>query len=362
MKRLIPVIIFPFILSPSFSQRSIVFKTEQELKTWLNSKLIWDPDINIDIKKNNFLNVYFEGAAPYIKNIIDTIAYTLKKSRNQFVLYNRPYAHRDDYLSPSLIKYYYEQIGIGVVETLKNSKALKRVDKFAQTFRYADIEIAKAMINTDDWIFEKANDTTLVLKTYYDSLLTELTDKSRIFGLPVLYDGITSADDYSVKTRNYFNTAIENHLAVGARISFKERYDAKYKANGPQSLIDGIHGFETTEVLWQGWLGKDLVATIDLGSSKQVHSMKMNFINDPKNKIFDPISLIIEISNDGKNFIESGKAINPNAETKSEKQIVPLQVNLAFDTKARYIRVTAKNFSKLPGKEVWLLTDEIVVK
>ena len=362
MKKLIPVIIFSLVTSILSAQGSTLFKNEQELKFYLSSKLIWNPDIKIDARRKDFLKEYFEGAAPYIKNIIDTIAYTLKKSRKQFLLYEHPVPHRDDYLSPALIKYYYEQIAIAMVETLKNSKILKRVDKFAQTFRYADIEIAKAMINTDDWIFEKTTDTTLVLKTYYDSLLTELSDKSKIFGLPVLYGGLVSAGDYESKTRNYFNTAIEKHLAVGAKISFKEPYDKRYKANGPQSLVDGIHGFEDWEVLWQGWLGKNLVATIDLGSSKEIHSVRMNFMDDYKNKIFAPVSLAVETSEDGRHFIETDKTIVSNPGTKQEKQIVSLEVNLSNIIQARFIRITAKNANKLQGKQAWLFTDEIVVK
>lgn len=218
MKRSITIIIFCFIISGAFAQRSTVFKNEQELKTYLISKLIWNPDINIDVKKKDVLKLYFEEAAPYIKNIIDTIAYTLKKERKQFILYSQPYSHRDDYLSPQLIQYYHQQIGIAIIETLGNSKALRRVDKFAQTFRYADIEIAKTMVKTDYWVFEKATDTTLVLKTYYDSLLNEFVDKSRIFGLPVLYEGLKSIEEYERKTRNYFTTEVKKHLAIRVKL------------------------------------------------------------------------------------------------------------------------------------------------
>jgi hypothetical protein len=220
MKKLTLVIIFFFFISYSFGQQSTVFKTEQELKNYLITQLVWNPDKGFDSKKKDFLKNYFAEAAPYIKNIIDTIAYTLKKERKQFILYKQPYPHRDDYLTPQLIQYYHQQIGIAIIETLANSKALKRVDKFAQTFRYADIEIAKTMVKTDYWVFEKANDTTLVLKPYYGSLLNEFIDKSRIFGLPVLYEGLTSIEDYERKTRNYFNTMIEKHLSGKVVILF----------------------------------------------------------------------------------------------------------------------------------------------
>ena len=156
-------------------------------------------------------------------------------------------------------------------------------------------------------------------------------------------------------------------MAVGAKISFKELYDRKYTANGPQSLIDGIHGFENWEVLWQGWHGKDLVATIDLGSSKQIHQVKMNFMDDNKNLILAPALLTVEISTDGKNFNNAGTVVNPHAGAKLENQIVPMGINLTSPVQTKFLRVTVKNIGKLPAwrglnGDAWLFTDEIVVE
>jgi hypothetical protein len=339
----------------------------EELRAYLISKLLWNMDIDIDSVKNDFLKGYYEEAAPFIKNILDTMEYVLKKSGKPLLIYEHPFAHRDDYLSPSLIKFYYEQIGRAIIETLRNSKVLRRVDKFAQAFRFADIEVAKTMINTDHWIFEKTNDTILVLKTYYDSLLSEFTGKCKVFGPPVLHETSLPPDEYETRTRNYFNTGIEKHLAVGKKLSFKEPYNQQYKANGPQSLVDGIHGFEKWEALWQGWWGKDIVATIDLGTLKNIQQVKMNFMDDNQSWIMAPASFTVEISNDGKSFTNAGTVTNQQAGAKLEKQIVPLELTLTKPVQAKYIRVTVKNIGKLPAwrgvnGDAWIFTDEIVVK
>ena len=170
MKNLILFAVFYCIVSFASAQQYKVFKTKNELRTYLISKMIWNPDSTMDSRKKDFLENYFGRAAPYIKNIIDTIVYTLEKPGKLVLLYKHPSAHRDDYLSPSMMKYYHLLIAIAMIETLDKPKLLKRVDKFAQTFRYADIEVAKVMINTNNWIFEKANESTLALKTYYDRL------------------------------------------------------------------------------------------------------------------------------------------------------------------------------------------------
>jgi hypothetical protein len=339
----------------------------EELRAYLISKLLWNMDIDIDSVKNDFLKGYYEEAAPFIKNILDTMEFVLKKSGKPLLIYEHPFAHRDDYLSPSLIKFYYEQIGRAIIETLRNSKVLRRVDKFAQAFRFGDIEVAKTMINTDHWIFERTNDTTLAIKPYYDSLLSEFTGKCKIFGPPVLHETSLPPEEYETRTRNYFNTGIEKHLAVGKKLSFKEPYSQQYKANGPQSLVDGIHGFEKWEALWQGWWGKDIVATIDLGTLKNIQQVKMNFMDDNQSWIMAPASFTVEISSDGKSFSEAGTAINKNAGAKLEKQIIPLELNLTKSVQAKFIRVTVKNIGKLPAwrgvnGDAWIFTDEIVVK
>jgi hypothetical protein len=339
----------------------------EELRAYLISKLLWNMDINIDSVKDDFLNGYYQAAAPNIKRILDTMELVLKKSGKPLLIYEHPFAHRDDYLSPELIKFYHEQLAIAFIQTYQDSKILKRVDKFAQGFRYADIEVAKAMINTDHWIFEKDKDKKLVLKNYYDSLLSEFTGKCKTFGPPVLHETSLPPDEYETKTRNYFNTAIEDHLAAGAKLSFATPYNQQYKANGPQSLVDGIHGYEKWEALWQGWWGKDIVATIDLGKAKEIHLVKMNFMDDNQSWILAPASMKVEISTDGKIFTEAGKTTNPNEGTKLEKQIVPLEVNLTKPAQARFIKVIVKNIGKLPAwrgvnGDAWVFTDEIVVK
>jgi len=339
----------------------------EELRSYLISKLLWNMEINIDSVKDDFLKGYYENAAPFIKNILDTMEFELKKSGKPLLIYENPFAHRDDYLSPALMKYYHEQIARAMIETLRNSKILRRVDKFAQAFRYADIEVARMMINNDNWIFEKDKDNKLVLKNYYDSLLTEFAGKCKTFGPPVLHETSITPDEYETKTRNYFNTAIEDHLAAGSKISFTTPYNQQYKANGPQSLVDGIHGYEKWEALWQGWWGKDIVATIDLGKANEIHLVKMNFMDDNQSWIMAPASMKVEISNDGKVFTEAGKTNNPTAGTKLENQIVPLAINLAKPAQARFIRVTVKNIGKLPAwrgvkGDAWVFADEIVVK
>jgi len=293
--------------------------------------------------------------------------YVLKASGKPLLIYEHPFAHRDDYLSPGMMKYYHEQIARAMIETLHNSKVLKRVDKFAQPFRFADIEVARMMINTDFWIFEKTNANKLVIKNYYDSLLTEFAGKCKVFGPPVLHETSMPPEEYETKTRNYFNTAIEDHLAFGAKISFAKPYDQPYKANGPQSLVDGIHGFEKWETLWQGWWGKDIISTIELGSIKEIKLVKMNFMDDNQSWILAPASFTVETSMDGKNFKQIGTATNSKSGEKLTKQIVTLNLNLTNPVKAKFIRVIVKNIGKLPGwrgvqGDAWIFTDEIVVK
>jgi len=72
------------------------------------------------------------------------------------------------------------------------------------------------------------------------------------------------------------------------------------------------------------------------------------------------------ISNDGNNFTSAGIVKNTVAD-KSEIVIREFGVNLAKTT-ARYIKVVAKNYGKLPdwhlgaGGDSWLFIDEIVVE
>ncbi|MGB0789764.1 MAG: GH92 family glycosyl hydrolase, partial [Marinirhabdus sp.] len=65
------------------------------------------------------------------------------------------------------------------------------------------------------------------------------------------------------------------------------QYANQYSAGGNNALIDGIRGGKDFRTgAWQGYWGKDVIATVDVGREKKVKTVSVNFLEDQRSWIF----------------------------------------------------------------------------
>ncbi|ESU29147.1 putative hybrid glycoside hydrolase, group 92(-20) family protein precursor [Flavobacterium limnosediminis JC2902] len=151
-------------------------------------------------------------------------------------------------------------------------------------------------------------------------------------------------------------------------INIQSKYTPQYHAGGPEGLLDGILGNENwRKGDWQGYQGQDFEATIDLKKEMKVSQLSARFLQDTRAWILMPTKVEYYVSNDNKNFQLSATVTNTLDAKDYETKII------AFDGKinannARYIRVKAYNFGKLPewhqgaGYDAYIFVDEITVR
>ena len=156
-------------------------------------------------------------------------------------------------------------------------------------------------------------------------------------------------------------------------INIKSVYNPQYHAGGPEGLLDGILGTENwRKGDWQGYQSQDFEAVVDLKEVKELYSFKANFLQDSRSWILMPTYLEFFISTDNVNFTSIGSLdivkyseIDPKDENSFTREF-----GVLLDKKktARYVKVIAKNFGKLPdwhqgaGGDAFIFVDEILVK
>ncbi|HRP16445.1 MAG TPA: discoidin domain-containing protein, partial [Ginsengibacter sp.] len=131
-------------------------------------------------------------------------------------------------------------------------------------------------------------------------------------------------------------------------------------------LTDGIRSTDIVGKYWHGFSGKDLIATIDLGSDQDVHTISLGCLQSARDWIMMPQWVKFEVSADGNQFTEV-KTV-PNDVSPNEMASTIKDFKAEFPTqKVRFIRVTAKAIDGLPkghpgeGKPGWIFADEIMV-
>jgi len=157
------------------------------------------------------------------------------------------------------------------------------------------------------------------------------------------------------------------HKGLGKPISFLFPYQERYNGGWKLALLDGLRGSKNhTDGRWQGFEGDDLVAEIDLGKKQKISQVKLGCLQNSGSWIFLPTEIELAVSNDGKNYqvVDSQKNdVSPNLTDVMIKNFSAKFV----ETKARYLRVHAKNIGVCPpghpgaGKKAWLFADEIII-
>jgi predicted alpha-1,2-mannosidase len=149
-------------------------------------------------------------------------------------------------------------------------------------------------------------------------------------------------------------------------IAIKSKYNRAYHAGGPEGLIDGIlgtHNWRKGE--WQGYQGQDFEAVIDLKEKTKVTRINSDFLQDSRAWILMPKRVEYYKSDDNINFTLI-KAIDIAIET-TDYNVFTKDFATDVNAIARYIKVIASNYGKLPeghqgyGGDAFIFIDEITI-
>ncbi|MEM0542998.1 GH92 family glycosyl hydrolase [Flavobacterium sp. j3] len=151
-------------------------------------------------------------------------------------------------------------------------------------------------------------------------------------------------------------------------IEIKSKYNPQYHAGGNDGLLDGIFG--TTNWRkgdWQGYQSQDFEAIVDLQEPKTFSEIHSNYLQDQRSWILMPTKVEYYTSMDNVNFTLLGTSSN-DVNPKQEENCIKDFRCISTPINARYVKVKAYNFGKLPewhqgfGGDAFIFIDEITIK
>lgn len=162
---------------------------------------------------------------------------------------------------------------------------------------------------------------------------------------------------------------IVSNAATGKAVTVTPAPSRQYPGTGPRSLTDGLlGGHDHADGLWQGWIGTDFSAVVDLGVATKIDTIRTSFLQNVRSWILFPASVEFAVSDDGANWQTAGSFVNKVVPEREGVILQQFEVVAGAGTRARFIRITAKNGGRLPawhpgaGRPSWQFADEIVVK
>ncbi len=173
--------------------------------------------------------------------------------------------------------------------------------------------------------------------------------------------------------RSRIATAKFQQIPHDWKLTLLSKYSSQYPGGGDFALIDGIRGTTNwSGGAWQGYWGRDLVAVVDLGKPQTISKLGAGFLQEAGSWIWMPRTVEFELSQDGRNFVSVLSIPNDVPDgSNPEFNVGTLAKDFVKNItrqEARYVRIKAVNFGKIPawhpgsGGDAWIFVDEIIIE
>jgi predicted alpha-1,2-mannosidase len=263
--------------------------------------------------------------------------------------------------------------------TNKPSKWATKDDEIPKTEITENLIVPAPFIAKGDVAFKNKTEITLGVVSNKTDIYYSLNDSDfKKYEKPFTISEETILKTYSEKlplkptARNLGKRSplLETHfykIDPKLSITLETEYANQYNGGGNNALIDGVHGaIDFRTGAWQGYHDKDLKATVNLGSLKDVKNVSLNFLQDQRSWIFYPSEVSCAVSENGKDFTEL--PIQKIEAEKASEDAVIKTIQFEVNKNVQFVKISAKNIGDLPkghlgyGGKAWLFVDEIEVK
>jgi len=243
-----------------------------------------------------------------------------------------------------------------------------RTDKLFFLTRKSFISFEKDTITGDNYAVMTGNDINSLIRYSIDG-------SEPSFNSPLYKEKILLQKTMTLKAKVFkgnlssicsVEANFHKHNAWGNNIEYLTDFSSQYKGSY-NVLTDGIRGSANfLDGLWQGFLGDDVIVTIDMETSKPIDKIKLSFLQNINSWIFAPLYIDIYTSDNNIDFKLFTSVKNNTELTKEGSFIKEFDVEMKL-IKAKYIKVIAKNIGLCPiwhvgaNNKAWIFIDEIEV-
>lgn len=336
-----------------------------ELKAYLLSKLMWNPDLDLQAETQKFLESYYGKASSHIAAYLNILETALKETRSKLWIYEHPVTHQNGLFSEERMALYNTLFDQAEEAVRDNPELLNQVQLARLPIQYAEMEIASNnMFSKRGW-HEIVNG-----KTIPNSRMQKMVDA---FEQTCIRNQVATVNEAELSPQNYISSLrrmidvhIEGNTAFSKLVTATTPPDKKYQAGDLSYLTNGVNGASDYNIHWLGWFGTDTELILDLDSLVTSKNISLNSLWNGKSWILHPEQVSCSISADGINYIPMG-SIRVEGEQQKEDPIRNYHF-LVENTPYRFVKITINGTGKLfnwhpsAGEPSWFFLDEISVR
>ncbi|MDA9627702.1 family 20 glycosylhydrolase [Flavobacteriaceae bacterium] len=242
----------------------------------------------------------------------------------------------------------------------------KRLDLLEVNYANHIYSVKGKLTHLSDRLTFELNTTSSSYPIYYS---TDKSFPSKLYSTPITVDTSMHIKAVVLNSKNtalgaVFQQKINLHEGVGATIAIDKEPHPAYNAGGKNALINGISGnnkrYGDTE--WLGFLGEDIVITIEFEKPKNIKTISTRFYNGKGQWIYAPNEIGFSF------YLEDGKTVNDITILEEKNNLL---VNYSYEFKSTAVKkldIIVKNYGTIPegkqgaGHKAWTFIDEIIIE
>lgn len=336
-----------------------------ELKAWLISKLLWNPNADVEAIIEEFTDGFYGPAGKWIRKYIYALEREIKKTGEWLDIYGPPTNYQHTFLSAALIEEYNGYFDRAEKAVAKDPEYLLHVQTARMPLQYAMMEIGKNdMFGERGWYREVEGD--FVPRPEMVDRLEAFYQTSQQAQISNINESGLTPQAYYESTKRFIDVQVEGNLAFRRPVTADPLPAEKYSGGDLSFLTNGVRGANDYKVHWLGWEGKDFSLVLDLEELVNASQIEISTLWDPKSWILHPVSVTCHVSADGEDY-----ATIDLIEVTGDQRQEPVNRLFAFDApeeKFRYVKFEIKGPLRLfdwhpsAGGGAWVFMDEVVVK
>lgn len=336
-----------------------------ELRSWVTSRLLWDPFLSDDSLIRVFAEGYYGKAAPHVLSYLGALGKNFRAGGRPLDIYGNPVLEWNSYLGPEQINQYSAAQDKAEAAVEGNALLSARIARLRLPLEYTVLQQAKMYGRDRYGLYEQDASGSLRVKKELLPRVQRFVAACKAAGVTELSEGGQSPDQYQQEYTALLQKPVLQNLAWKAPVKLLEPFAPEYPARGPATLTDGASGFGDFSYNWLCFYGVPMEAVIDMGSLKPVRSVSLHFLDDPRHWIFPPSRIEVFLSKNGHDYVRAGEKKLGAPEEHYHVNIV--EADLPAAGECRYLKVVAHGLEQLPdwrdraGKKPMLACDEVWV-
>ena len=336
------------------------------LRSYMISKLMWNPYLNADSLMNDFLNGYYGAAGRPIRSYINTMQSELLKHNKPLRIFGSPVEAQDTYLTPALMKDYNKFFDEAEAAVKDSDTLLERVRIARLPLMYATMEQAKKQFTGENGLFIQVNgkwEENIAIR----NLVDEFTDLCKREGVTQVKEWSTTPEEYRSAMYRLFSQGMNQHLGFGKKVTVVSPDTSAISEEEAKMLVDGKRGSHDYDNNWLIFAGKDLEAVVDLEAVKKVRKIGSAYYQLAFWLRLLPLNVEYYVSTDGKKYERVANIVNTLPIDQYGGYL--REFNAAFEPRdARFVKIVAKSMGNTPGwhpgagRPANMLIDELVIE